>query len=95
MTSTTPRTHARNAALLLSAALLLVACGSSNDSDPVTTPTPPGGGTVVPPVASTDSFFQIVLARVSALLDNDEPIQVENFTITVPETTEPEPVPSN
>ena len=93
MTSTTPRTHARNAALLLSAALLLVACGGSNDREQVTTPTPPTG-TVTPPV-STDSFFQIVLARVSALLDNDEPIPIENVTITVPETTEPEPVPSN
>lgn len=95
MTSTTPRTHARNAALLLSAALLLVACGGSNDRDPVITPTPPGGGTVVPPVASTDSFFQIVLARVSALLDNDEPIPVDSIAVTTPETTEPEPLPSN
>ncbi|UVW28083.1 hypothetical protein [Massilia sp. H6] len=94
MTSTTPRKHARNAALLLSAALLLVACGGSSDSDNSTTP-PPTGGTVVPPVASTDTFFEIVLARVKALLDNDEPIQIENFTVTAPETTEPEPVPSN
>ena len=93
MTSTTPRTHARNAALLLSAALLLAACGGSNDREPVTPPTTPGG-TVTPPV-STDSFFQIVLARVSSLLDNDEPVPVENITVTVPENTEPEPVPSN
>ena len=90
MTSMIPRT--RNAALLLSAALLLVACGGSNDRDPVST-TPPPGGTTPPPVA-TDTFFQTVLARVAALLDNDEPIAVDAIPVTAPETTEPEPVPS-
>lgn len=90
MTSMIPRL--RNGALLLSVALLLGACGGSNDRDPVTT-TPPPVGTTPPPV-STDTFFQTVLARVASLLDNDEPVAVDSFPVTSPETTEPEPVPS-
>lgn len=90
MTSMTP--HMRNAALLLSAALLLTACGGSNDRDPVAT-TPPPTSTTPPPV-STDTFFQTVLARVASLLDNDEPVAIDAIPVTVPETTEPEPVPS-
>jgi hypothetical protein len=83
----------RNGALLVSLALLLGACGGSNDRDPVAT-TPPPVGTTPPPV-STDTFFQTVMARVASLLDNDEPVAIDAIPLTVPETTEPEPVPSN
>ena len=91
MTSTIPRT--RNAALLVAVALLLGACGGSDDHKPPTV-TPPPTGTTPPPV-STDTFFQTVLARVASLLDNEEPIAVDPSPVTVPETTEPEPVPAN
>ena len=93
MTSIISSSRVPKAALLLSVALFLSACGGSNDRDtPAVTPPPPTG-TTPPPVAS-DTFFQTVLARVSSLLDNDEPISIETIPVTSPENSEPEPVPT-
>jgi hypothetical protein len=90
MTFLTPRK--RTSALLLSSALLLAACGGSSDRDSAPVAPPTGSP---PPVASTDTFFQIVLARISSLLDNAEPVEIDAIPLTVPETTEPEPIPAS
>lgn len=91
MTSTIPRM--RQAALLVSLALLLGACGGSNEREHLAeTPPPPPTGTNPPPAA--DSFFTLVVARVAALLDNDEPVAIDAANATTPENTEPEPLPS-
>jgi hypothetical protein len=69
--------------------LALSACGGSSKttySEP-----PPVAGTPAPPGAN-DSFFAYVLARVNAMLDNDEPESIDSVTETKPEDTEPQPV---
>ena len=80
------------AAAAICAALALSACGGSdhNSSD---VNTPPTSGTPPPttPVAS-DSFFDFVLARVNAMLDNEEPAAIDGLTEGKPENTEPVPV---
>jgi len=91
MTSTKHRM--RNGALLVSLALLLGACGGSNEREHVSTPPPPPTGTNPPPPAA-DSFFSLVLSRVAAMLDNDEPVATDAVTATTPENTEPEPLPT-
>ena len=88
-----PSRRLRTAALALAAALALGACGGSNDR--VHEPPPTGGGTTPPPPpVASDSFFAQVVARVAALLDNDEPVAIDAATPTTPENTEPEPVPA-
>jgi hypothetical protein len=39
-----------------------------------------------------DSFFAYVEARVDALFDNEEPVDVDAVTVTTPDTTESEPL---
>jgi hypothetical protein len=69
--------------------LALSACGGSHHHD--SSSGQPGGGTP-PPVAANDSFFDYVMARVGALIDNEEPAAIEGVTETRPENTEPKPV---
>lgn len=90
MTSTIHRI--RHGALLVSLALLLGGC-SDNDERAHAPPPPPPTGTVPPPPVA-DAFFTLVAARVAALLDNDEPVAVDAATATMPENTEPEPLPA-
>ena len=70
-------------------ALALSACGGSSST--VHLEPPPVAGTPAPPVAN-DSFFAYVLARVNAMLDNDEPESIDGVTETKPDNTEPQPV---
>ncbi len=74
-------------AAALCAALALSACGGDHKAPQVTVP-PPSGGSGTTPVAS-DSFFDYVLARVNALIDNEEPASIDSVTETKPENTEP------
>ena len=76
-------------ALALCTALAVSACGGDNNSD---RHDPPVGGTPVPPPVASDSFFDYVMARVNALIDNEEPASIEGVTETKPENTEPAPV---
>lgn len=85
--------HPRGALLAaaLCAAFALTACGGSDNDGAAQ---PPTGETPAPtpqPGAS-DSFFAYVMARVGALLDNDEPADIDAVIETKPESTEPEPV---
>jgi hypothetical protein len=41
---------------------------------------------------ASDSFFDYVMARVNALIDNEEPASIDAVTETKPENTEPAPV---
>lgn len=80
------------AAVALCAALALSACGGSDhDSSDVSTPPTSGTPPPVAPVAS-DSFYDFVLARVNAFLDNDEPAAIDSLSESKPENTEPLPV---
>ncbi|KQQ87826.1 hypothetical protein [Massilia sp. Leaf139] len=86
-------THfSRHAALAaaLCAALALGGCGG--DSKTRFSEPPPTGGTPAPPPVASDSFFDYVLARVNALLDDAEPASIDAVTETKPENTEPAPV---
>ena len=80
------------AAAALCTALALSACGGSDSKSP-NVDLPPTSGTppAVTPVAS-DSFFDFVLARVNALIDNEEPAAIDGLTESKPENTEPVPV---
>jgi len=82
---------ARGAALCaaLCTTFALTACGGLDKPE---ADAPPGGGTTPPPVAANDSFFDYVMARVSALIDNEEPASIDGVTETKPEDTEPKPV---
>jgi hypothetical protein len=75
-------------AAALCTALALSACGGSHHHDGKDGQ--PGTGT--PPVAANDSFFDYVMARVGALIDNEEPAAIDGVTETKPEDTEPKPV---
>lgn len=83
----------RRGALLAAAfctALALSACGGHSHTernDP-----PVGGGTPTPPPVASDSFFDYVMARVNALIDNEEPASIDAVTETKPDNTEPAPV---
>lgn len=87
-TSLSPRLPLVAAALC--AALALSACGGDHKAPQVNLP-PSGGTPGTTPVAS-DSFFDYVLARVNALIDNEEPASIDSVTETKPENTEPAPV---
>ena len=75
----------------LSTALALTACGGDSKTT-FSEPPPPAGGTPAPPPVASDSFFDYVLARVNALIDNEEPAAIDAVTETKPENTEPAPV---
>lgn len=79
------------AAAALCAALALSACGGSDHSSDVSTPPTSGTPPPVGPVA-TDSFYDFVLARVNAFIDNEEPAAIDSLTESKPENTEPVPV---
>jgi hypothetical protein len=80
------------AAAALCAALALSACGGSDhNSSDVSTPPTSGTPPPVAPVAS-DSFYDFVLARVNAFIDNEEPAAIDGLTESKPENTEPVPV---
>ncbi|THC45708.1 hypothetical protein [Massilia sp. Mn16-1_5] len=86
--STSPLSRlARGAALCT--VLALTACGGLDKPE---SDGSPGGGTTPPPVAANDSFFDYVMARVGALIDNEEPASIDGVTETKPEDTEPKPV---
>jgi hypothetical protein len=77
-------------AAALCTALALSACGGDNKAPRVDLP--PTGGTPAPPPVASDSFFDYVMARVNALIDNEEPASIDAVTETKPENTEPAPV---
>jgi hypothetical protein len=79
--------HVRLGATLC-AALALSACGGSHHRDGQDGQS----GTDKPPVVANDSFFDYVMARVGALIDNEEPASIDGVTETKPEDTEPKPV---
>lgn len=79
--------HVRLAAALCTA-LALSACGGSDRHDGQDGQS----GTDKPPVVANDSFFDYVMARVGALIDNEEPASIDGVTETKPEDTEPKPV---
>ena len=75
-------------AAALCTVLALSACGGSHHHDG----TDGQPGPAKPPVAANDSFFDYVMARVGALIDNEEPAAIDGVTETRPEDTEPKPV---
>jgi hypothetical protein len=79
--------RAAGACLLVLAGVGLSACGGGIGHN---IPTPPPNSE--PPKSTIDAFFQYVEARVGAMLDSDEPIDIEAVTATTPDTTEPEPL---
>jgi hypothetical protein len=85
MTMTNKRLYATAAALMLT--LALGACGGS-DNDDHGGNGGNGGGTGASAGAS-DSFFTQVLALIGSSPDNTEPVPVDSYTATTPETIEP------
>ena len=80
---TNKRLYATGAALLL--ALALGACGgSSNDNN--------GGGGQDANAGASDTFFAQVLALIGTSPDNTEPVAIDSFAVTTPETIEPAPL---
>lgn len=75
--------------MLVLAGAGLTACGGGGGGGNSYTPSP---GNEPPPRSTIDSFFTYVQARVGALLDSDEPIDVATVEATTQDTTEPEPV---
>lgn len=77
---TNKRLYATGAALLLM--LALGACGGSdNDNN--------GGGTPAVSAGESDSFFAQVRALIASSPDNTEPVPIDSFAATAPETIEP------
>ena len=78
---TNKRLYATGAALLLT--LALGACGGS-DNDGGN-----GGGTPAVSAGEADSFFAQVRALIGSSPDNTEPVPIDSFAATTPETIEP------
>nr|WP_314629767.1 hypothetical protein [uncultured Noviherbaspirillum sp.] len=79
---TNKRLYATASALLLT--LALGACGGSDNNDNGGN----GGGSGASAGAS-DSFFTQVLALIGSSPDNTEPVPIDSYTATTPETIEP------
>ncbi len=76
---TNKRLYATGAALLLT--LALGACGGSDNDN--------NGGTPAVSAGASDSFFAAVRALISSSPDNTEPVSVDSYVATTPETIEP------
>jgi hypothetical protein len=76
---TNKRLYAIGAALLLA----LGACGGSDNNDNA------GGGAPAVSAGASDSFFAQVRALIGSSPDNTEPLPIDNFAVTTPETIEP------
>jgi hypothetical protein len=69
---------------------LLAACGHGDDNHdngnmpPVAT---------TPPPPAPDVFFAYVSSLVASASDTTEPVATDNVAVTVPEDTEPQPLP--
>ena len=80
---TNKRLYATGAALLL--VLALGACGgSSNDNH--------GGGGQDANAGASDTFFAQVLALIGSSPDNTEPVSIDSYVATSPESIEPAPL---
>ena len=77
---TNKRLHATGAALLLT--LALGACGGSDNGVH-------DGGTPGANAGASDSFFAQVRALIGSSPDDTEPVPLDSFTATSPETIEP------
>jgi hypothetical protein len=82
MMMTNKRLHATGAALLLT--LALGACGGSDNDD-----SNGGGGAPAVSAGESDSFFAQVRALIASSPDNTEPVAIDSFAATTPETIEP------
>jgi hypothetical protein len=81
MTMTNKRLYATASALLLT--LALGACGGSDNNDHG------GNGASGANAGASDSFFTQVLALIGSSPDNTEPVPIDSYTATTPETIEP------
>ena len=78
---TNKRLYATASALLLT--LALGACGGSDNNDHA------GNGGSGAKAGASDSFFTQVLALIGSSPDNTEPVPIDSYTATTPETIEP------
>ena len=76
---TNKRLYAVGCALLLT--LALGACGGSDNDN--------NGGTPEASAGESDSFFAQLRALISSSPDNTEPLPIDSFVATTPETIEP------
>ena len=76
---TNKRLYATGAALLLT--LALGACGGSDNDN--------NGGTPAASAGASDSFFAAVLQLISSSPDDTEPVSIDSYVVTTPETIEP------
>ena len=68
--------------------LVLAACGGSDHLASIVAPAPTPTGT-----AAADIFTTNVAALVQSAPDDTEPVALDAYTATMPEDTEPVPVP--
>jgi len=85
------KTLAGQRALIVALAVtgLLAACGHGGDDH---------GNSTMPPVATTpppapDVFFAYLSSVVASTSETAEPVATDNVAVTVPEDTEPQPLP--
>lgn len=81
---TNKRLYATGAALLL--ALALSACGGSSNDNAINNGGQSGNA------GASDSFFAQVLALIGSSPDNTEPVAIDGYAVTAPETIEPAPL---
>ena len=78
--------RALSAIAIASLGAVLASCGRNHHDDE-------HGGSP-PPAPAADAFIAAVTQQVVSQDDNAEPVSVDAFTITTPEATEPQSVPS-